>query len=211
VKPEPRNSVDNGTALWALVDYAVSVVDDPWREDPWLKSMTATQAFVVCVGAGPWKIGRRRKIQMEALNRIGPHDLFKPTLGFLGSYPLTWQNSMVQHLHEYLQEQRKTMTDFCASLKDPKALYAAAGCPKGTKVLSLFVRDYLGLPAFPVDRHVRRVLKEFNLPCKEDELVALCDSMDYDASKVASLLVRYGSGDNNLNPRDLLKDVSHGS
>lgn len=207
MKPAQRNGVDDCISLGGLVSYAASVVEDPWRDDPWLKAMTATQAFVVCVGAGPWKINRRRKIQRDALAIVGQRDLSEA----VPYYPLTWQTNMVWMMRTFLAVNNTTMTAFCASLKDPKELYAAAGCPKGTKVLSLFVRDYLGLPAFPVDRHVRRVLKEFNLPRTEDELVALCQATDYDPSKVASLLVRYGSGDNNLNPRDLLKDVSHGS
>lgn len=194
-------SIAEANALHDLIREAEAAVKDPWRRDPWLRHMTATQAFVVCVGAGPWRITRRRKIQTEALEQVGDMDL--SDCDSVPSYPLVWQNSMVQHLHDYLKV-RTTMTAFCAGLQDPRDLYAAAGCPKGTKVLSLFARDYLELPAFPIDRHVRRLLQAHQLPCREDVLIALCRYLGFHPSDVAQLLVRYGSRDDTMNPQDLV-------
>lgn len=51
--------------------------------------------------------------------------------------------------------------------------YASPGFNRIPKVISMFKRDYLCLNSFPVDRHVRKFLKENNLPLKEDDLVEL--------------------------------------
>lgn len=197
-------SVSDSMRLHALIREAEAAVHDPWRRDPWLSRMTATQAFVVCVGAGPWKIGRRRKIQTAALDVVGQSDLVEA----VPYYPLAWQTNMVWTLRTFLVVNKTTMTAFCDGLQDPRDLYAACGCPKGTKVLSLFVRDYLELPAFPIDRHVRRLLQKHGLPTKEAAMIALCQELGFDPSYVAQLVVRYGSRDDALNPQDLVPEGS---
>lgn len=41
------------------------------------------------------------------------------------------------------------------------------------KVLGMFVRDYLYIDSFPIDRHVRKTLKELGLPTKAKDLLNL--------------------------------------
>lgn len=53
---------------------------------------------------------------------------------------------------------------------------------KGTKVLWLFIRDFLKLPAFPIDRHVRRKLKEYKLPIDPIYIIGLCQKAGIDSN-----------------------------
>lgn len=99
------------------------------------------------------------------------------------------------------------MEEFCPYLKQHGGrfiLYQAAGSPNGTKVLSLFCRDALQIRAFPIDRHVRRLLDLYDLPTKETDVIELCASCGLNPTMTATLLVRYGSKDPVMNARNLL-------
>ena len=41
----------------------------------WLDGRSYSDAFVICLAAGPWRILRRTKIQQEALNKLNGRDL----------------------------------------------------------------------------------------------------------------------------------------
>jgi len=72
---------------------------------------------------------------------------------------------------------------------DPKGismLFSDCGVsPKGTKTLWLFVRDYLKLPAFPIDRWVQRNLKAIGLPTDSWKMVRLCEKAGVDCNRLA--------------------------
>lgn len=52
------------------------------------------------------------------------------------------------------------------------------------KVISLFIRDKLKFPSFPLDRHVKRCLDEFNLPHDEQYIINICLNNNKDPSKL---------------------------
>jgi hypothetical protein len=164
----------------------------------WLPYM-ASPAFLCCLGAGPWKYGRRRKIQHEALLQLGGRDIGQlPTDARF--FPLDWQNRMLNAMTATLQRERGgiqadgAMVSFVSVLRDiePAAarerFYRACGRPGGTKVLSLYLRDYVNIPCFPVDRHVRRSLEKLGLPIKEQPLLDLFARAKVDPVPVARFL-----------------------
>ena len=146
------------------------------------------QSFVICVGAGPWTINRRFEVQRQALEWLAGNDGSLAAVGerqlSISCYPLQWQNTLVENMARYLHEGGWTMTTFGLALRGLASydrwaealdlLHFAANHGRRTKVVSLYARDFLLIPAFPVDRHVRRILQANDLPTREGELVSLC-------------------------------------
>jgi len=178
----------------------------------WLDGLTYSQSFMVCMGAGPWKIGRRQKIQEGALRWLGKRDLYDTDLltkrfdysNTVDCFPLEWQKKTTQYLVGTLHQQNISMEKLCELLTDKylcdddyarKEFYKSCGS-NGTKVLSLFCRDALKIDSFPIDRHVRRILKENDLPTNEDDIINLCRVARLDPRKVATAFVRTASVDN---------------
>lgn len=167
---------------------------DEWKT--WLPSDPNT-AFLVCVGAGPWKEHRRKKVQADAiewyharyndLSAVNPQRLIVEP-----AFPLVWQNKMVFDLATNLRAGTYgigTFANFCDQWKSPGTdwsksindFFKLCEHPnKGTKVLWLFVRDYLELPAFPVDRHVEDFLKKLELPTNPWYITTLCRDVGID-------------------------------
>lgn len=174
----------------------------------WLDGLSYSQAFVVSIGAGPWKIKRREKIQGEALKWLDNRDLFdvKETVN---CFPLDWQNKMTQNLISSLQKSYQWhMEKFCSTLRlqdhnyARKTFYNACGS-NGTKVLSLFCRDALKIDSFPIDRHVRRILQENNLPIKEEKMISICKASGLDPRKVATALAKINVENPSWNKKEI--------
>lgn len=155
-----------------------------WKS--WLPK-DANDAFLVCVGAGPWKEARRKNVQDAALAWFKDKykDLSAISLAYVQSsppFPLDWQNQMVHDLVKNLKHKNATFSQLCKSWSEsndwPKSIvdfFEIIGYEsKGTKVLWLFVRDYLELPAFPVDRHVKSFLERLELPVNPWYITRLC-------------------------------------
>ena len=161
-----------------------------------------SKAFMVCIGAGPWKYARRCKIQGEALTWLGDRDIAQ--LDHVTCYPLKWQNKTVETLAESLRVMSMTMETFCSKVQwlatnmDPalakRWFYKSCGNPQGFKTLSLFCRDSLKIEAFPIDRHVSRRLALYNLPVDENALVHLCMQAALNVREVAVSFVQTGDG-----------------
>lgn len=64
---------------------------------------------------------------------------------------------------------------------------------KEAKVISLFCRDGLGAPSFPIDRHVKRKLQELHLPTNEDDMIEVCEKAGIDPRRAAATFVRTAS------------------
>lgn len=173
---EQGNKIDNGT---------------------WLDHLNPSQAFLTCLGAGPWKIMRRTIIQKGAVEALGPLDLSEVDDISIFKFPLDWQNEKVFAMTDYLRRYLVTMTwftKFISGMREPnKMLYEVTKTKGRAKVLDLFVRDYLKLPSFPIDRHVERILKRNNFPVNERYMMELCEKAGLDAPHVARVLVS-GSG-----------------
>jgi hypothetical protein len=170
---------------------ATSAIDD----GTWLDHLNASQAFVTCLGAGPWKIARRTLIQKEAVESLGGLDLSQVITPY--RFPLEWQNEKLDAMIDYLKRYLVTMSwfaKFLSGMNEPtKMLYEITKTKGRAKVLDLFVRDYLKLPSFPIDRHVERVLKENGFPVNEKHMIGLCEEAGLNVSHVARAFVA-GSG-----------------
>jgi hypothetical protein len=145
----------------------------------------ASIAFLVAIGAGPWKENRRYTVQGRAIDwlfkqQVSDLSMVDPDQARL-VYPLLWQNNHLQWLITSLRAKGRQFDGWCSKAifegldyeGRPGAweaylaeLFEMCGVKKqGTKVLWMFARDFLGYPAFPIDRHVRRQLKARGLPC----------------------------------------------
>jgi hypothetical protein len=145
----------------------------------------ANCAILISIGAGPWKEKRRFNVQKAAIEWF-----LKQHVGDLGQldefgrrgekvYPLQWQNDHLWSLVAWLRLREMKFQRWCSraifeGLDDAypdiwecwlAELFKMCGVKEhGTKVLWMFARDFLGFPAFPIDRHVRRQLEARNLP-----------------------------------------------
>jgi len=165
----------------------------------WLKGRSYSDSFVICIGAGPWKFTRRRVIQGMALKKLCSRDISE-IFRTINWYPLEWQNNFLDSMRKYLINNKITMEKFCSSLNKNEArnkIFSAAGCPHGSKVLSLFCRDVLKVDAFPIDRHVKRFLEEHNLPANEQSMIKICHNAGLDPCEVAVGIVRKASNMDN--------------
>lgn len=174
------------------------------KENDWLDGRSYSDAFVLCISSGPWRSDRRFKIQSDAISFVAGRDLSEINSN-IDFFPLMWQNSFLNSIIHFLQLRNQSMTEYCNEIikayDETKylhvvrfALYSACNCPKGSKVLSLFVRDRLKfLPCFTIDRHVKRYLKDHNLPQTEVEMVKLCEENNID-SRLFALGIAQSSG-----------------
>lgn len=167
---------------------------EPTYDSSWVGS-NPSKAFLICLGAGPWKIERRKKVQERAIQWLDDRDLgsILPRQ-FQNIYPLEWQNTMLLNMINSLNRLQIQFSTLCniwteksknSWITPIEEFFNLCGSnPNGTKVLWLFVRDYMKLPAFPIDRHVRRKLKEFKLPCDPLYIIDLCQKVGIDPNKL---------------------------
>jgi hypothetical protein len=175
----------------------------------WLDGRSYSDAFVICLGAGPWRFDRRKKIQGQALEKLSGRDLLNIE-NDVNWYPLAWQNNYLNNLSKSLKARNESMDDYCktliklANVTNAGSLALVSlytGCnillPKHIKVISLFARDSLKIPSFPMDRHVKKYLLANNLPINEIELVELCFSAGIDPRYFATAIIKHiGNVDN---------------
>lgn len=165
----------------------------------WLDGRSYSEAFVICVGAGPWRFERRKKVQGEALKQLDGKDLinwnYPPKLSCF-EYPLKWQNDIIFNTVHYLMGNKVKFNDLCL-MNNKKFLrnliLEMSGCKTLPKVLSLFCRDSLKIDAFPIDRHVKRKLQELGLPTKEEDMIKICREALLEPNLVATAFVRASS------------------
>jgi len=163
---------------------------EPTYDHTWVGS-ESNKAFLICIGAGPWKVERRKKVQTRAIQWLNNRDLgnILPSQ-FENIYPLKWENDMLFNMITSLNKKQIEFKTLCDIWLE-KGKYSwttpiveffnlCGANPKGTKVLWLFIRDYLKLPAFPIDRHVRRKLKEYKLPIDPIYIIGLCQKAGID-------------------------------
>jgi len=159
----------------------------------WLDHLNASQAFLVCIGAGPWKINRRSLIQHGAIKALEDKDLSQVDNVKIFNYPLDWQVQKTADMIDYLQRYKITMRWFAnwvAGFPNPvKMLYDITKTRGRAKVLDLYARDYLKVTSFPIDRHVERILKENGFPINEQYMINLCKDAGLNVSHVARAFV----------------------
>jgi hypothetical protein len=183
-------------------------------DESWIGTGNPSLAFLICLAMGPWKEQRRfsiaRAVVAEALP-LGGYLYFDLALAHPGmfSYPLVWQQKIVNHIVEELRaihglrfwnclDRWWTMLS-CETEYDDHwesvALEFFDMCgvaQKGTKTLWLFLRDVLGIPAFPVDRRVRRVLRAYGLPADSWAITRLCERAGVSTNNLTRACFVYG-------------------
>lgn len=150
----------------------------PARSPAWLPRRFS-QAFVVCVGAGPWIFPRRQSVQKKALDWLGNRDISETERG-AEPFPLNWENDVLLSARNICRKEGVTFDETCLRIVQQQAHHReevfydllALG-NKRLKTLSLFCRDALQADSFPIDRHVRRILEEFRLPVDEWTMIAI--------------------------------------
>lgn len=164
-------------------------------DESWIGTDNPSYAFLICVAMGPWKEKRRFKVANDVIRTaIGisselPFDLARATPSMF-PYPLTWQTKIVNSMIESLRDIPDLTFSACCDrwweiviqgdtcMWESIALEFFDMCgvsKKGTKTLWLFLRDVLGIPAFPIDRRVRRVLQANSLPTDSWVITRLCE------------------------------------
>lgn len=177
------------------------IENSPVQPFNWLQGRSFSEAFVICIGAGPWKFGRRKKIQGEALEKLGGRDISQlPKTEACKFYPLDWQNKFLYNSVCFINNYNISFEIFCKDLYNKEnvffalnSIYSLAGAKGNPKVLSLFCRDGLQLPSFPIDRHVKRKLTELKLPTEEFDMISLCNSVGINPRDAAVAFVRAAS------------------
>jgi hypothetical protein len=154
------------------------------------------KAFLISLGAGPWKEKRRYNVQKSALDWFinkSSSDLLH--LSYLDSekvFPFNWQNKFLFNMVDSLKKDKITFKSLCdgwkrdsdweSSLKD---LFNRCGTnSEGSKVLWMFARDFLDIPSFPIDRWVKRTLEANELPLSSFDMVNLCRKVGIDPNNL---------------------------
>jgi len=170
-----------------LYKNSESTYDHTWvGSDP-------SKAFLICVASGPWKISRRKQVQEEALRWLGNEDLCNKIYPRRQLFPFKWQNDMLFSLitslnlkygikfEDLCNKWKTNIIEYCKYTDKPiwmrnieDFFHMCGKGPDGTKVLWMFVRDFLQLPAFPIDQHISKKLNEYVLPCNPWQMIRLC-------------------------------------
>jgi hypothetical protein len=159
--------------------------EHPWR--PWLPA-DATDALLACVGAGPWRFQRRQAVQGAALNRRQELGWSLVDLYGQNLFPLAWQNQIVDRISSCLADMDFTWPGYLGTISSVDDIQAVAGGRRRFKVIDMFARDYLEIPAFPIDRHVAAQLVEHGLPVDHAAMLAGCRQVGIDPIPLARWL-----------------------
>lgn len=172
----PRQTIDEALRDLHWQDY----VETP----DWLLQHTPSAAFLLCIGSGPWKIGRRTVVQTALLDvlRCTPNVELTETRLNDFNFPLAWQEKYYQQARKFVLAQRGTFNNLFDGVRSgPVSRVNFVDCfgrfEAVPKVIGMFARDYLAIPdVFPIDRHVRDWLRDRKLPQKPEKIVPLLQS-----------------------------------
>lgn len=164
---------------------------EPTYDHKWVGS-DPSKAFLACLGSGPWKLPRRKKVQEKAIKWLGNRDLLDIYYSeYERIFPFDWQMRMLSK-RVWCAFLNQSFEDYCNTWMERdhittkgriQGFFLSCGSLKGTKVLWLFIRDFFQLPAFPIDRHIKRILLENNLPCDPWKMIELCQEAGIDPNK----------------------------
>jgi hypothetical protein len=170
----------------------------PDRAATWLVDHRPSVAFSICIGAGPWRIKRRRSVQQSFIDALGKRDLSNLVAArkLIQAGQLDWQGEWFERINRRLRSKDfkpegkrvKNFDDlFWPGMNDHLKksrfeLLIEMPIYKAPKVVQLFARDYLFIDCFPVDRHVREWLKERKLPTNPAKVMRLFKELGRHAS-----------------------------
>jgi len=148
------------------------------QPDQWWSFPDADTALLTVVAWGPWVVQRQEKVAKQAILKAAGRKIHElpPDIKL---YPLKFQNQIINRMTRYLQSKGISLEGLCVKLRKYNAntvrrfLLAVTGLRK-SKVIECFIRDYLHLDSFPLDRWAIRTLRKFGLPTDERKIVKLC-------------------------------------
>ena len=159
------------TSVELAIYYSQLPPVDPAKHS-WLQGLRPSQAFLLCLCSGPWKLPRRKRVQQAAINTLGTRDLAElSSIDF--NFPLGWQR---KYYDIAIQD---TLVNFDTDFAPGISAMEFRGVfgndwDKIPKTIALFARDYLGLNCFPVDRHVKAWCETHGIRAKPSTVMALC-------------------------------------
>jgi len=148
------------------------------QPDQWWSFPDADTALLTVVAWGPWSVQRQEKVAKQAILKAAGKKIHElpPDIKL---YPLRFQNQIINRMTRYLRNKGISLEELCSRLRKHSAdavrrfLLAVVGLRR-SKVIECFIRDYLHLDSFPLDRWAIRTLKKFGLPTDERKIVRLC-------------------------------------
>lgn len=164
----------------------------PLKHDPDWLGLDPNIALLLCVGSGPWKMPRRMQVQAKAIVVFWhetyelpgiPQDISQLDQHAISKiFPLEWQRKIILSIGCWVRRHAETFHTWSCGLSlksyqeaTEELLVGCGGKPdKGPKVVWMFARDFLKIPAFPIDRHVGRFLRANDLPIDSRRMVDLC-------------------------------------
>jgi len=165
---------------------------DPFEDDEWLADEvwfgkktvpTNEHKWLMSISWGPWTIDRQLAVYHKAkenFDKLGKH-FHQMTKGDVKKleYPLAFQRKYVWKICEYLRENNLTFDQLCDKLKEMGGIQAGLmlqdilETPE-TKLIHVFLRDYLIIDGFPIDRNVERVLKKYGIKPDPYKIITAC-------------------------------------
>jgi len=169
-------------------------------------------AILACIGAGPWNQQRRNTTQESILlwfNKQNVSDISLLTK-IEKIYPLIWQNELLFNLNKNLKSLNTTFRQRCYRylnekyfFKDPvEDFFNLFGEVKEAHILWTFVRDYLNLPAFPINKLVKKELKANELPDDSLKIIEICLKTKIDPNFLSRCLANKCSANLNMVEKD---------
>lgn len=155
----------------------------PDSQATWLSRHRPSVAFACCIGAGPWRLPRRQRVQQSFIDALGDYDISEAIAlrRLTKRVQLDWQRVWFERVNKVCRRNRvKFDSLFDAPFKIERSLKfhnfeAVFGLDveHSPKVVALFARDYLFLPCFPVDRHVRKWFEDRKLPSRPADIMGM--------------------------------------
>lgn len=161
-----------------------------------LINATWDEAFVRCLCLGPWRKERRAQVRTLALSALENAEGKLHKMKDVSFFPFQWQITYASNMIAHLNAREVSMGMYCNSLMRcyeamwPKGKrivlenffsVVSGGDRRGSKVLWLFLRDFIRIPAFPIDRHIKRFLQRQDLPVNSWRMMDLCIEAGVDA------------------------------
>ena len=155
--------------------------------------------FLLTLSWGPWREGRQLKVWLKVYATFkdkchGDLRLVNEStdLGF----PLAWQKERVYKMASFLRDKGMNFSEFLKSLEGKSGLEVKGEFERilgagNNKTISCFIRDYLSLNVFPIDRRVARMLAYLGLPKNEEKIVELCEATGVNAKELDRMLFTY--------------------
>jgi len=187
-------TVRNILKLWKEVERLgiQPFTDQNWLADKiWFGPATPTweHKFIMALSWAHRPVEQQLKIYHRARDAYNAmkkklHQFTKEDEAKLG-FDIPWQKKFLHNMVEFLKEAKTTFEDFAEHLRKMESgqikqiLQDALDTP-ASKIVEVFMRDYLIVDSFPVDLNVREVLKKWEIPDDSDLILAYCKYLGID-------------------------------